>query len=302
MVKSNMRSPTVFISYSHDSKEHRGKVLAFSNRLRKDGINAIIDQYEDSPTEDFPRWMEKQIRNADFVILICTENYYRRVTGKEEPGKGRGVKWEGSLIYQLLYESETKNSRFIPVIFEPDQEKHIPLPLRSSAHYRLDLEQAYNALYRYLTNQPKVIKPEIGKLRHFPSIEQSQALFTPQIASTMDLVAAEYCPKNSRLTLKVSLDDPAVLEQFKISLNLQMKPYKNKSQPVGKRKIKILPLEKRKLLGLMAVSILPLKPYLFKQFFPAIEWDKEVRRFVQQGLLEKNKIEFAFRKLARGLF
>jgi hypothetical protein len=29
---------TVFISYSHDSVEHRERVLALSERLRKDGI------------------------------------------------------------------------------------------------------------------------------------------------------------------------------------------------------------------------------------------------------------------------
>ncbi|UCH96269.1 MAG: TIR domain-containing protein [Candidatus Aminicenantes bacterium] len=70
-----MKSPNVFISYSQDSEEHCRKVLALSNRLRQDRINAIIDQYEESPAEGWPRWMEKQICNADFVILICTEKY-----------------------------------------------------------------------------------------------------------------------------------------------------------------------------------------------------------------------------------
>ena len=33
-----MNKKTVFISYSHDSDEHRAWVLALSERLRKDGI------------------------------------------------------------------------------------------------------------------------------------------------------------------------------------------------------------------------------------------------------------------------
>jgi len=37
--------PKVFISYSHDSEEHCQDILQLSDRLRKDGINCLIDQY-----------------------------------------------------------------------------------------------------------------------------------------------------------------------------------------------------------------------------------------------------------------
>jgi SEFIR domain. len=40
-----MSEKTVFISYSHDSDEHREKVLALSERLRDDGIHTLLDQY-----------------------------------------------------------------------------------------------------------------------------------------------------------------------------------------------------------------------------------------------------------------
>jgi hypothetical protein len=44
-------APKVFISYSHDSEAHEDRVLDLANRLRKDGIDAQIDQYETSPAE-----------------------------------------------------------------------------------------------------------------------------------------------------------------------------------------------------------------------------------------------------------
>ena len=81
----------MFISYSHDSVEHQDRVRALADRLREDGIDAFIDQYAPAPPEGWPRWMDRQIRNADLVPLICTETYLRRVEGREEPGKGRGV-------------------------------------------------------------------------------------------------------------------------------------------------------------------------------------------------------------------
>ena len=45
-----MASPAVFISYSHDSPEHEASVLALAKRLRADGIDAVLDQYESFPT------------------------------------------------------------------------------------------------------------------------------------------------------------------------------------------------------------------------------------------------------------
>jgi len=52
-------NPKVFISYSHQDAEHEAKVLNFSNKLRSEGIDANIDLYEESPSEGWPRWMEK---------------------------------------------------------------------------------------------------------------------------------------------------------------------------------------------------------------------------------------------------
>ena len=33
-----MSAPAVFISYSHDSREHKDRILALSDRLRQEGI------------------------------------------------------------------------------------------------------------------------------------------------------------------------------------------------------------------------------------------------------------------------
>jgi hypothetical protein len=36
------RPPHVFLSYSHDSQEHKDRVLALCDRLRADGIDAWL--------------------------------------------------------------------------------------------------------------------------------------------------------------------------------------------------------------------------------------------------------------------
>jgi len=158
-----MTTPTVFISYSHDSPEHADRVLALADRLRQDGIDCTIDQYETAPAEGWPKWMDRQIAKSDFVILVCTETYYRRVMGEEEPGKGRGVKWESTLTYQHIYDDDSKMTRFIPVLFESGKDEYIPTPLRGATYYYVQTERGYEDLLRRLSNQPRVTKPELGK-------------------------------------------------------------------------------------------------------------------------------------------
>ena len=165
--------PKVFISYSHDSQEHADCVLALSDQLRSDGINCILDQYEMSPPEGWPNWMDQNIRDANFVLMICTEIYYRRIMHKEITGKGLGVKWEGKLIYTHMYYDDTRNAKFIPVIFKPDDRKYIPDPLKDATYYCVDSDQSYEDLYRILTNQPRVTKPKLGKLRKLHKLQRS---------------------------------------------------------------------------------------------------------------------------------
>ena len=102
-IMAQHENPIVFISYSQDTVAFADKVLAFSNRLRSEGIDAILDQYEEAPPEGWPRWMENSINKADYVIVVGSKGYYDKIYGNVDQGKGRGVKWEGNLIYQKLY-------------------------------------------------------------------------------------------------------------------------------------------------------------------------------------------------------
>ena len=159
----NETPPKVFISYSQDSPEHEDRVLAFSNRLRADGIDCNLDQYEISPPEGWPRWMDRQIHEADFVLLICTPTYFRRVMGQEQPGKGHGVAWESTLIYQYIYNAVTMNIKFIPVLFEGAGISDIPTPLQGASHYSAFTEASYKVLCHRLRNLPRAVKPPLGE-------------------------------------------------------------------------------------------------------------------------------------------
>src|SRR5262245_52569096 len=124
MASPDSNPPKVFISYSHDSHDHLDRVLGLADRLREEGIDCNLDQYERAQAEAWQRWMDMRFRQADFILVVCTGTYCGRFDGREEQGKGLRVKWEGAIITSELYRDETINKQFIPVIFSTDDAAH----------------------------------------------------------------------------------------------------------------------------------------------------------------------------------
>ena len=153
----------VFISYSHDSDDHKACVLALSNCLIRNGIDCDIDQYDPTPNEGWPLWMLRHMQDANYVLLVCTETYQRRVEQREEKGKGAGVKWEGMLLLNQLYRNESLNTKFIPIIFEPEDEAFIPDPVFGFSRYDLSKPRGYYHLYRHIRGELGAEKPPLGK-------------------------------------------------------------------------------------------------------------------------------------------
>jgi len=82
-----MSAPKVFISYSHDSQQHKEWVLGLASALRTNGIDAKLDQWDLSPGQDIAAFMAEGIRTADRVLLICTSPYVSK-------GRSRN-RWSG---------------------------------------------------------------------------------------------------------------------------------------------------------------------------------------------------------------
>jgi len=104
-------APRVFLSYSHDSAEHADRVLALADALRGLGGDVTFDRYvHPAPAGGWPRWMDRHLDDARFVLMVCTETYRRRVVDREEPDKGLGVRWEAGLTLKSLRHDGTQYS------------------------------------------------------------------------------------------------------------------------------------------------------------------------------------------------
>lgn len=171
-------NPKVFISYSHQDAVYENKVLEYTNKLRSEGIDANVDLYEEAPSEGWPRWMENQIRESDYVLVLCSKSYYDKFYSDT---KGKGVTWEVSIIYQCLYDTNAETKKFIPVFFEAGEEQYIPTPIKSFTYYNIGTSEGYNKLYWRLRGVNKTEKPPLGKLRPLPEKERKTMFFSTPI-------------------------------------------------------------------------------------------------------------------------
>ncbi len=182
--------PRVFISYSWDSLEHKNWVLELAMRLRSEGgVKVTLDYWCLWPGADRERIIEENIRESDFVILVCTPTYAERANKREG-----GVGYEAVIITGELYESSHQN-KFIPVLRAGSWT--VSLPTRMKSIVGVDLrnnpfsEEAYTALLRALHNSPPK-PPEVGPKPNFSahiayawyeadgeSVQRAQAYISP---------------------------------------------------------------------------------------------------------------------------
>ena len=77
-------APRAFISYSHDSPEHKSWVIKLGSDLRAIGVDIVLDQWDLAPGQDVSLFMQKGISEADHVVLVCSSAY----VSKSEKGVG----------------------------------------------------------------------------------------------------------------------------------------------------------------------------------------------------------------------
>lgn len=167
--------PRVFISYfaeTHD-QSHRSWVLELANQLRRDGVDAHLDQHYQSPNEGWPRWLQGELQESDFVLLVCTKRYCEAYLSASREIFTSRTHWEGALIRAHMYAEPARLARFLPVLLD-NEIVPIPPPLTGFPTYPLD--SSYEALYRRITSQPELVPPAIGTRHVLAPVEERTAI------------------------------------------------------------------------------------------------------------------------------
>jgi hypothetical protein len=162
-------SKRTLISYAHDSSPHANSVLAMANRLRCDGVDAHIDQYEQHPSEGWPKWMEHQFANAEAIVVVASARYLERYN--QEGGVGSGARFEGAILSSILLKNGVSFEKIAVVILAKSDEAFIPDILHGCPRYDLSDEIGYESLCRWLTEQPRIVIPPLGTIKPLPPID-----------------------------------------------------------------------------------------------------------------------------------
>ena len=92
--------------------------------------------------------------------MACGESYWKKCY----EAAGKGVIWEVNMVYQKLYDEHCDTTKFIPVIWDKDDDQYILTPIKPYTHYNIGTEDGYEGLWRHILNIPKYKKPELGEV------------------------------------------------------------------------------------------------------------------------------------------
>jgi hypothetical protein len=183
-----MSIPKAFISYSHDSLEHKQWTLDLATRLRSSGVDAVIDQWDLRPGDDLAHFMETQLTAADRVLMVCTEKYVE----KANSGIG-GVGYEKMIVTAAAL-ARIDSNKVIPIVRQTAATL-LPTFLRTKLYINFSrpdqFEFAFDELVRTLHNAPLFEKPPITK-SPFPTATKPAIPSKDGVKELMSVVISQF--------------------------------------------------------------------------------------------------------------
>ncbi|MDK7757740.1 MULTISPECIES: toll/interleukin-1 receptor domain-containing protein [Providencia] len=162
-------TPTVFISYSHDSELHKDWVLQLATRLRANGVDVLLDRWNLKLGQDLASFMERGLSSSNRVLCICTEDYII----KSNTGMG-GAGYEKQIITAELL-ADLNTNWVIPVVRNNLPSKKVPTFLAGRLYIDFNddtlYESHYEEILRELLDEPILPVPPLG-LNPFETIKE----------------------------------------------------------------------------------------------------------------------------------
>lgn len=170
-------SSQVFISYSHDNDQHKSWVLQLATRLRHNGVDVILDQWNLKLGQDLASFMEKGLSESHRVLCVCSKIYVEKANNKTN-----GVGYEKQIMTAELMEN-LNTEWIIPIVNNNDSSNKVPIFLKGRLYINFEngilYESKYEELLRDLLNEPVLPIPSLGK-NPFKTIKEfAQQKFIP---------------------------------------------------------------------------------------------------------------------------
>lgn len=152
--------PRVFISYTHDSEEHKNWIRRLAEDLADTGVDVLLDQWDLSPGHDLIEFMHKGITSAERVLMVCSGRFLEKVNRSEG-----GVAYEKLLVSAELA-AQVGTKKFIPLVRCNPGPQKIPTFLGMRLYLDFTDDSRYESVFRDLVAElhgvPKHARPALG--------------------------------------------------------------------------------------------------------------------------------------------
>ena len=180
-------NPKVFISYAWENGNLKDWVRNLAIELRNNGVDAKLDQWEVVPGDQMPHFMEKSVRDNDYVLLICTPKY--KVRSESRIG---GVGYEGDIMTAEILQNNN-HKKFIPILQSGNKDISIPSWLKGK--YFIDLS---NDLH-FVKNFEDLVTTVLNAREIAPKVGQIPSKFQKQVLAVTEDQKLE---EDSRIEIK----------------------------------------------------------------------------------------------------
>lgn len=218
----NQLTRKVFISYSWGSEQYQKRVIELAERLVSDGVDIALDVWDLKKGHNLHKFMESMVSSEAIskVLLIVDKEYQR----KANEGSG-GVGVETEIVSAQIY-NKADQDKFIPIVFEQDENGNPYLPVFLSSRVYINLAGAnqrdeYHELLRTIYDKPRYVKPTLGKAPAFlesgvltsaPSsfFDLNQAFLEGNIEKKPKVTSNFFYELNQLIRGTIIIKDPAV--------------------------------------------------------------------------------------------
>ena len=155
------KNPKLFISYSHDNKEHKEWVKKLATDLRQDmGVDVILDQWDLKIGGDLSLFMEQGVSESSLVMCVCSDTYIQ----KANKGIG-GSGYEKMILTRDLIQNT--NVDYIIPVMRCNQNKELPIFLGTKLYIDFSNDDMYCEklweLVARIYNEDIIQKPTLGE-------------------------------------------------------------------------------------------------------------------------------------------
>ena len=174
-------SPRVLVSYSHDSEEHKKWVITLVNKLRQDGVDARLADWNIKLGSDLSKNFMDELEKAEHILAICSAKYT-----KISENSGKELNGESTVLTTELV-STLDNNIIIPIIRNADDTGSLLptfLDSESALDFRADtnFEKHYSLLLATIIGQ-KLDPVRFLKEHTYNIVFQESRFYVRQIPS-----------------------------------------------------------------------------------------------------------------------